>query len=266
MIRVHRPPTAPTVLLTRGAAACLRHCQEYDSAPRDYARGIKAFRHDDFDGSIYAHEEVKDALRAAQHDKCAFCESKITHVDYGDVEHFRPKTAFHQQAGDPLRRPGYYWLAYEWTNLFLSCTLCNQQFKGNRFPLRDGRRRVKSHRQAHFLSREQPLLIDPASVDPSLHLEFREHIVYPVGSSREGQTTIKVMGLNREPMAVMREERFDTLSILVKARNRFRSELVVNWNLGDESLLREIEDKLAEYSRDSAEYAAMARAYLAANP
>ena len=56
-------------------------------------------------------ESVKDALREAQHGKCAFCESKISHIAHGDVEHFRPKAGYRQNPEDPLVQPGYYWLS-----------------------------------------------------------------------------------------------------------------------------------------------------------
>jgi hypothetical protein len=40
----------------------------------------EAHRDFEFDGGIYGHRSVKDALREAQHGKCAFCESKIAHI------------------------------------------------------------------------------------------------------------------------------------------------------------------------------------------
>src|SRR5207248_2896103 len=82
-------------------------------------------------------------------------ESFFAHTGYGDVEHFRPKGGYKQRETDELKRPGYYWLAYAWDNLFCSCQLCNQRFKRNLFPLRDGRRRARSH--THKLDKEQPL-------------------------------------------------------------------------------------------------------------
>ena len=71
--------------------------------------------------TAYSAKSVKNALIKAQHEKCCFCEAKGTHVAYGDVEHFRPKGGFRQDPNDPLGRPGYYWHAYAWENLFFSC-------------------------------------------------------------------------------------------------------------------------------------------------
>ena len=77
------------------------------------------------------------------------------HIAYGDVEHYRPKAGYRQDAEDPLGRPGYYWLAYEWSNLLFCCQICNQRFKRNLFPLVDPARRAETHHDD--LSSEQPL-------------------------------------------------------------------------------------------------------------
>ena len=74
----------------------------------------------DFDSSPTA-EVGEGHLLKAQHDKCCFCESKVTQVAYGDVEHYRPKAGYRQEHGAPLGRPGYYLLAYEWSNLMFCC-------------------------------------------------------------------------------------------------------------------------------------------------
>src|SRR4051812_42470652 len=60
----------------------------------------------------YGHKEIKDALIAETHEKCAYCESKPLHVDFGDVEHIIPKSVERQRT-------------YEWENLTLVCGRCN---------------------------------------------------------------------------------------------------------------------------------------------
>lgn len=125
MIQIRKPQKAPLVLTTKGKAQRRKMCVQY-------ARGVREF---DFDLRIYAHSTVKRALEKAQYDKCCFCETDFAAVAYGDVEHFRPKKGYRQSVREKLVKPGYYWLAYEWSNLFLSCERCNQQFKKNLFPL-----------------------------------------------------------------------------------------------------------------------------------
>lgn len=60
----------------------------------------------------YSHGDIKAALLAETHGKCAYCESKIRHVSFGDIEHIEPKSLSPE-------------LWVEWTNLTLACTVCN---------------------------------------------------------------------------------------------------------------------------------------------
>ncbi len=132
LIRIHKPTPPPAKLLRDGKNKRRSHSLAYTRDPKAYRTGGKKF---DFEARIYNHPTVKQALIAAQFGKCCFCE-RIVGTD-GDVEHFRPKQAYQQAPGDSLERPGYYWLAYEWDNLYLSCSACNQRHKQNLFPLQN---------------------------------------------------------------------------------------------------------------------------------
>ena len=95
----------------------------------------------------YCHPEIKDQLVTMFHGKCAYCESKITVVTYGAIEHFFPKCLYPDRT-------------FEWSNFLLSCDRCNDvNHKGTRFPVD---------------SQGNPLLINPTdgSTDPNAHLEF----------------------------------------------------------------------------------------------
>lgn len=253
MIRIHKP-SPPAILQTRGQQATRELRAAFD-------RGERTF---DFDRTIYAAASVKKALLNAQHGKCAFCESKITHIGYGDVEHFRPKAAFQQRANDPLGRPGYYWLAYEWSNLFFSCQLCNQSFKRNLFPLRNSRRRARSHNDD--MASERPLLLDPSVLDPEVFLSFHEETVYAIKDNRRGRTTIDVLGLNRKELREARRERFEMIQSLLLARDRYVHHLKAS--LSSSMLIAELAQlnaRLVRTTHDTAEYSAMARAACAAS-
>ena len=134
MIQIDKPRQAPKVLRDKGTKKRRTNCNSYTRSKAAYRKGKKNFK---FDSKIYGHTTVKKGLIKAQHDKCCFCESKVSHISYGDVEHFRPKGGVRQTPKGPLGKPGYYWLAYEWSNLFFSCQLCNQRFKDNLFPLKN---------------------------------------------------------------------------------------------------------------------------------
>ena len=75
MISVHKPSAPPEVLETRGREETDRNQAAYEKNPADYASGAAKFS---FDSGIYGHSSVKEALIAAQHGKCCFCEAKMT--------------------------------------------------------------------------------------------------------------------------------------------------------------------------------------------
>jgi uncharacterized protein (TIGR02646 family) len=248
LIRVHRPPAVPRVLATRGTAKRDALLAAYDAAPAEYDARTRKF---DFDGALYGHSAVKRALVDAQHGKCCFCESK-TGMD-GDVEHYRPKAGFSQAKGQRIQGPGYYWLAYEWSNLLLCCSICNQRFKRSLFPLADASRRAKSHHAD--VGREEPLFINPAERDPEEHISFRYEIPYPVGGSRAGKTTIDALALDREILNERRRDRLRQLQVLaelVEMEPDAAAELM--------PLIGKARTLLAECTSDEAEYAGMSRA------
>lgn len=222
----------------------------FEAEPAAYRDGLKTFK---AKKTIYGDASVKNALKRMQVGKCAFCESKIDHVAHGDVEHFRPKAGVSE--GHSLTRPGYYWLAYEWSNLFFACQLCNQAFKKNLFPLEDPSRRARSHRDE--LAAEAPLLIDPAREDPEEHLAFASWTPVPRDESPKGKATIESLGLDRVELEERRRERFKDLDILRDILDQ--PGLAAEFGARARSVLE-------QKAGDNAEYAAMARAFLASRP
>ena len=259
MIRIHKPSTPPAILRQRGRQETLRLHALYDASPSDYIQGKPL----PIDRAIYAAPSVKDALRKAQHEKCAFCESKFSHVGYGDVEHLRPKGGYKQRARDQLHYPGYYWLAYDWSNLFYSCQLCNQRFKRNLFPLQNPRQRARSHHQE--IVAEKPLLVDPAAVDPSQFVTFRNEYAYSVNGSRIGRTTISVLGLNRKELLEVRRDRFRTLRVFLQVHAHLEQHIAKpGATPEDRAQLSAIRAELDALVEDAVQFAGMARAVCAA--
>ncbi len=246
MIRIRKPNTAPPILRNRGVTQTNADKVAYDNAPQDYRSGAKTF---EFKKDIYGAKSVKNALTKAQHDKCCFCEAKVTHVAYGDVEHFRPKGGYRQDPGDPLDRPGYYWRAYAWENLFFSCQLCNQRYKKNLFPLRNAGQRARSHHDDS--TAEEALFIDPGATNPEEFISFRQEYPYAINGNDLGRMTIDALGLDREALA---ERCRDRLAALLLVKSLADS---------DSPEADDARDYLRRSTQDSAEYAAMARAALA---
>jgi hypothetical protein len=243
MIRIVKPKKAPTILLTKGRA-------KRDEHKAAHARGDRNFT---FDAKIYNHKTVKQALIKAQHDKCFLCESKITHISHGDVEHFRPKAGYRQSAGEKLQKPGYYWLAYEWDNLFLACQICNQIFKKNLFPLANPKARATSHKKP--VGKEETLFIDPSREDPELFIAFRREVPFPINNDPRARATIQGLGLDRPKLNERRLERYELLRSLYELTQMNRPE--------PES--SRAKDLLARMILDSAPFASMARSAVAAN-
>jgi uncharacterized protein (TIGR02646 family) len=245
VIRIHKPKRMPSVLKRKGTRAQQALGEAYTRDPLGYSSGKKSFK---FDSAIYRHDTVERILRRVQFDKCAFCESSFAHISYGDIEHFRPKAGWRQRKGDPLQRPGYYWLAYTWANLFLSCTLCNQQFKKNFFPLKIPSRRARSHMDD--VATEEPLLIDPAVDDPEALISFREEVPFAVNGNARGKATLRFLGLHREKLAEQRRKRLDYVKAL---------QVIAKSKLPESAKARAMLQRLQQ---DSEEYASMTRAFL----
>lgn len=196
MIRVEKPLDAPTKL-AGGAALVRAHEAARLADPQAGAARKTAFK---FDKKIYGAGDVKGALRSAQHDKCCYCEGNFTAHASGDVEHFRPKTCFQQEKGGPIQYPGYYWLAYDWSNLYYACELCNRVGKRNLFPITDPTQR---RRNVNDPMQEVPEILDPGgSVDPRDHIKFNG--AAPEGITALGRTTIRHLGLDRGDLTTAR--------------------------------------------------------------
>lgn len=167
----------------------------------------------------YKSAEIKTALYELFHEKCAYCESKIRHIQPMDVEHFRPKQLISIKGR--YIRPGYYWLATNWENLFPSCINCNRDSrqilnetdaekvvgKKNYFPIIDERKRAKAPGEE---VNEDPMLLNPCKDKPEEHLKFLESgIVRPRmddygKESNKGRVSIDIYGLDRKPLVVER--------------------------------------------------------------
>lgn len=211
-------------------------------------------RSEDFDREIYGCKDVKGKLREDQHGKCAYCETKLT-GDFGAVEHYRPKTKY--IAEDGTRQLGYYWLAYDWENLLCSCDKCNSAArKGNLFPLRDPSARDIANKD---ISKEVPLLINPAMEDPQEHIGFHKYVAFAVSSdgveSDKGRCTIDVFDLNAKAENCPNKE-------LLEERKRLwrKVEMLVDLCMSNgDSRDAAIERVMEFYGNDDDEYLGMIR-------
>jgi uncharacterized protein (TIGR02646 family) len=207
VIRLARRPRPPAALANKAD-------EKRDQLAAIVAAGLAGVAAGDlklpFDAKTYGGAPVKQALIRWQHGKCAFCEAKIDANQYGDVEHFRPKGAVADPATGQLTWPGYWWLAYDWSNLFYGCQLCNQAFKKNHFPLVDPAARARGPEDD--LAAEAPLLLNPEHDEPAEHLGFEAELIFP--KTARGEATVRLLGLDREAMDEARRSVWQILSAL----------------------------------------------------
>lgn len=179
-----------------------------------------------FSYSAYKGADVKLALEALFHGKCAYCETRYSVTAPVDIEHHRPKGAV---AEDPAHG-GYWWVAMDWSNLLPSCIDCNRQRKQviveatsslerlaaaarpattaagkkDSFPLRE--EGVRSVAEASDFTAEAALLLDPCRDDPQAYLAYNFDPARPLGlvvptgdevAQRRAAVSIQVYGLNR---------------------------------------------------------------------
>ncbi len=202
MIRIDKSNVSiPTVLTTSGRWAT-------ESNNHGYLNGKRIFS---FSKNIYGHASVKHLLIDLQHDKCCFCERKVSAGEPGHVEHYRPKGGYKQSDTSALVKPGYYWLAYDFDNLYFSCYRCNATYKKNYFPLSEPFQRARCHTDR--IANEDPLIINPAD-DPSIDLYFDREVIKH--RSLKGRETIKRTGLNRKYLSDERYEYLQLLDILAR--------------------------------------------------
>ncbi|MDJ0367464.1 hypothetical protein QMK33_20130 [Hymenobacter sp. H14-R3] len=272
MIRIIKSATVPVPLATRGSTDRPRLEKKYAADPA--ACQVPGNKLLEAREGIYKDERVKLQLRIDQHDKCCYCETKgFAATSYEAVEHFRPKGGYQQAASDPLTKPGYYWLAYEWHNLYLACTRCNTDYKGNLFPLRYPAARAHSHADA--LSMEEPLLPDLATEDPTRHLTFRENAAQALDA--RGQACIDVFGLDRPALIKQRQDHlcnlhnarivgaFDLSAPLSTRARKFLRDFGYTLAEGKQ-VVANAKQQWTEAAFDSAQFASMVRAKFPGKP
>jgi uncharacterized protein (TIGR02646 family) len=144
----------------------------------------------------YKYPDNKSVLAKASFGKCMYCESNIQHIDYGDIEHIKPKSKFSA-------------LEFEWDNLGYACTRCNREYKKDNF------------------SKETPY-INPYDEDPNHHIIISGSLLMRKQGSERGELTIFDIGLNRQPLIEKRQEKIDKIQKTIDACYRTENEVLKN--------------------------------------
>lgn len=208
--------------------------------------------------------EAKRPLDELFQFKCAYCEKDLRQ-EPSVVDHFRPYEECIGLDGKPFK-DGYWWLAYEWDNLYPVCREC-ASIKGNRFPVAGDH--LAADEQGDYplgqtVHQEHAILLDPCYDYPERYLQFWEDGTVrgilppdpldpdPFKDYNRGEVTIDLLGLNR--------------SDLVAPRGALAGQIVADWDrfLQAKSDPKEVEMVLSQLRRrlgftEGAPFAGMAR-------
>ena len=144
---------------------------------------------------IAANRAQWGALRAEfsaySHGKCWYVECKNPGTD-DDIDHFRPKSGVKEDA----THPGYFWFAFDWKNLRLSCHRANRPRinpdgagtggKAGHFPLVNPAARAFT--PAEGKGHEIPALLDPTDPQDVAMLTFQQNGEVALSPQFKGQT------------------------------------------------------------------------------
>jgi hypothetical protein len=162
MIRVKRPQRRPPALVSESREAQRAAKAFFEGRASASKREVKFADFDFPPVWLVAREDLLGLFRG----KCAFCEIPVTTEG---ITHFRPLRDAFDLTGKSSPEH-YYWLAYEWSNLYLACSVCIRN-KGNRFPVL-GSRAPSGTPWAKLQKQERPILLDPCLDLPEEHLVF----------------------------------------------------------------------------------------------
>lgn len=131
---------------------------------------------------------IRGALWAVGNMKCWYSEASLQQGE-GHVEHYRPKKRL-----SGTGHSGYWWRAFDWTNLRLAHPTVNLRKtdyltgkrvgKGSYFPLRDEARRAQNRAEE---ANEEPVLLDPVVPADTRLICFSEESGVPRPRYRKDQ-------------------------------------------------------------------------------
>jgi len=244
MIYVDRMSVAAPAVLSSPKAE-----KAFLAAKKFYARSALSRLQERAEFNLEIWTETKPALEKLFNGKCAYCETKIEAASVATVNRFRPKggSINLNKKFDPDH---YWWLAYEWFNLYLACRLCVRN-KASRFPVLGHRVKVPTGARAKLgapwfskeLRSEKPLLLDPCErdFDPDLHLLFDVESGRVAGLTVRGNVTIETFDLNRPNLIEGRKRVLKRIDLLM-------NELVETRNAEVILALQEAQKPISEYA------------------
>lgn len=136
--------------------------------------------------SRYNKADVKQAVKDETKEKCAYCESKITHIYPGDIEHIIPKALYPR-------------LTFTWSNLTFGCYWCN-------------------NKKRDFLNKDC-MMLNPYKDKTGDHLRAFGPLLMHINTSKRGEITWRKLELNRPELRDRRQEKIEELQLLIDKYN-----------------------------------------------
>jgi len=138
----------------------------------------------------YNKADVKQAVKDETKEKCAYCESRITHIYPGDIEHIIPKALYPR-------------LTFTWSNLTFGCYWCN-------------------NKKRDFLNKDC-MMLNPYNDKIGDHLRAFGPLLMHINTSKRGEITWRKLELNRPELRDRRQEKIEELQLLI---DKFNNETV----------------------------------------
>ncbi|MEO1514326.1 MAG: AAA family ATPase [Bacteroidota bacterium] len=148
-------------------------------------------------------DELRPLLLEAFQKKCVYCEQRVgSYETFALVDRFRPRRGA-LSMDNVESQDHYYWLAFEWENLYLCCPECNHH-KGSFFPVKGERAPIECSIE-EINDKEEYQLLDVCRDQPEKHIGFRTDGRL-VGKTPRGKRVIDLINLNRKSLVNRRAE------------------------------------------------------------
>ena len=209
-----------------------------------------------------AFQEIKKILAqmAPAGNACYYCERDR----YRDIDHIRPNRHYPQHC-------------FNWRNYVYTCTICNQDKKGDKFAVLDvAGEIVEFDRQWSFdkpLPLGQQVLIDLRTEDPLdfLQLDLEQGIFTPIGdviAQKRGKFTKDLFELNDANLARIRKAAYDSFQMYLM---RYQTACAAQDKIKADAALAEImtlphPTVLVEMRRQAARIPALAKLFVNTPP
>jgi uncharacterized protein (TIGR02646 family) len=141
----------------------------------------------------YKHHLNKEALKKANFDKCMYCESKISQIDFAHIEHFKPKA-----------ENKFPELEFVWNNLGYACPKSNNA-KSDKF-------------------HDDTIYIDPYSENPNEYFFAAGALLLIKNGSERSEISIRDIELNRPELLEKRLEKITEIQKSINACYRTSNE------------------------------------------